>query len=135
MSDSKKSKKIILPPRSKTPSYKRSDVVVLPDLQSILEDASSIISIELEKFKRRSATGTAGMDPESARVFQGYVKAAIDLSKEARERDKEFEGEEMSDQELLDTFLQGMSQDEVVRLLQDTLNKKQEETNKEPEGE
>lgn len=132
--NSKKSsgKKIILPPRSKTPSYKRSDVVVLPDLQSMLEDASSVISTELAKYKRRSEISTAGMDPETARVFQGYVKAAIDLSKEARERDKEFSDADVSDKELLDSFLDSMPQEDIVRLLQDKINSK---TNKEPTNE
>ena len=126
MSESKKktSKKIILPPRHKTPTYKRSDVILLPELQSVLDDAASIVSAELAKLRHRSEVGSIPMDLDTARVFQGYVKSAIDLSKEARERDKGFEEEEISDKELLDAFLDNMSKEEMVRLLQDKINDK-----------
>jgi len=128
-----KSKKIILPPRSKTPTYKRSDVVLLPDLQGILEDAASIVSTELAKFKRRAETASAGLDIDAAKTFQGYVKSAIDLSREARERDKESDVEDVSDSELLNMYLSNLPKEEVVRLLQDTINDKSKDKKEAPD--
>jgi hypothetical protein len=123
MSDKQKSKKIILPPKSKTPSYKKSDIVLLPELEAVLTDAASIVSTELAKLRRRSEIGSTPMDNESARVLQGYIKSAIDLSKENRERDKESNTDNLSDTEVLNMFLENLPKEEVVRLLQDTLNK------------
>lgn len=126
-SKKRKSKKLILPPKRTTPTYKKSDIIILPELQEVLDDAASIVQTELAKLRRRSEVGSIPMDLDTARVLQGYIKSAIDLSKEARERDKDSDADDMSDREVLEMFLSNMPKSEVVRLLQDTVNDKENE--------
>lgn len=126
MSEKPKSKRILLPPTRQKNIVSKSSVVLLPELSHVLDDACHIVGTELAKMKRRSEVSSSPMDPETARLFQGYVKAAVDLSKETRERDKEDESGDFSDKELLDMFLDSMPKEEVVRLLQDKINGKAE---------
>lgn len=123
------SKKIKLPPQRRTPDIKPTDVVLLPELQNVLDDAASTVSLEIAKLKRRAQVGTAPFDGETARVLQGYIKAAVDLSREYRERDKNIDHDELSDEELLDTFLDNLTQEEVHELLHKKLREKAEANN------
>jgi len=128
-----KKRKITLPPEKKSPNINPRDVVVLPELQSVLDDAASIINMELSKIKSRVYTASNALDPDTARLVQGYVKAVVDLSREHRERDKQYETDDLSDSDLLNMFLENMSKEEVAKLLQDTINKKSDQGKKDEE--
>lgn len=128
-------RKLTLPPQRKTPDIKPREVVLLPELQAVLDDAAATVSLELAKLRRRSQTGSAPMDLETARVLQGYVKSAVDLSREYRERDKLEDHDGLSDEELLDTFLDNLPKEEVYKLLQKKLNEKSKPDSDPQDGE
>lgn len=126
MTNKSSKKKTYLPTIKPRAKVDRPSTILLPELSAILDDAAHIVGVELAKMRRRAELSSAPMDPETARLFQGYVKNAIDLSKETRERDKDDESGDFEDRELLDMFLESMPKEEVVRLLQDKINNKTE---------
>jgi hypothetical protein len=90
------------------------DVIKVPAVENMLDDALTVIALELAKYKRNVHVGRS-LDLKEARVLQGYVKALVELSKENRERAKDEDGSELSDVELMK---------EMIKSLPDSSDKK-----------
>jgi hypothetical protein len=91
-------KRRIIPPKSK---IEASNIVLMPNVQSLLSDALMVIQTEVARFSGKARKGIS-LDLREARVLQGYIKALVELSKEAREREKNTDLSEMTPEELLE---------------------------------
>lgn len=65
----------------------------------IIDDGLQVISLEMTKFLTKVKRGSS-LDLKEARVLQGYMKCMVELSKEARERDRSSDLNALSDQEV-----------------------------------
>lgn len=102
MSDNETKRRIIVSP-SRALSHQGSTLIVPADVNTLLEDALSVIATEIVKFKAKANKGQS-LELSEARVLQGYIKALVELSKEARERQDEADLVNMSDEELMSYF-------------------------------
>lgn len=87
----------------KTSAIKRLDagnILLVPSVDNLLGDILSIMEIEIVRFRTKVRQGKA-LELKEARILQGYAKSLVELSKEARERDKAQDWEGMSDEQLL----------------------------------
>ena len=91
-------KKIILP--KKTNQVQQSEVVVIPTIERLLEDALSIIGCELAQYKSKSRRGIT-LDLKEARIVQGYVDSLTKAQKESREQARAHDLSDLSNEELL----------------------------------
>ncbi len=91
-------KKIILP--KKTNQVQQSEVVVVPTIERLLEDALSIIGCELAQYKTKSKRGVT-LDLKEARIVQGYVDSLTKAQKESREQARAHDLSDLSNEELL----------------------------------
>src|SRR5690242_2484931 len=76
----------------------------IPEPDTLIADILNIFQKEITQFANKSRNGIlAGknLSPEDARVLQGYAKQLVELSKEARERQKAEDLSKMTDAELL----------------------------------
>lgn len=89
-------KKIYMPARR----GEISDLVVRPSVPHLIDDALSIISTEILQFKNIVNRGKS-LDLKQAKVLQGYIRALVELSEEARKRDDETDLSNMSDEDLI----------------------------------
>lgn len=89
-------KRRIVPEKSK---IEPSNIVLMPNVQSLLSDALMVIQVEVARFSGKARKGVA-LDLRESRVLQGYIKALVELSKEAREREKNVDMDEMSPEQL-----------------------------------
>jgi hypothetical protein len=60
-----------------------------------------IVEKELIRFRHKTSTQNRPLDLKESRVLQGYLKTLVDLSKEQRDRVKEFDFDEMDTDELI----------------------------------
>jgi hypothetical protein len=82
---------------------KPSNVLVVPEANTLIADALRIIQNQLTQIAAQSNKAisqgkTLGL--AEARVLQGYIKALVELSKEERERSKSDDLSKLSDEEL-----------------------------------
>lgn len=91
-------RRIVLP--HKQPKIKEDNVISIDTVNSVLEDAIRVISLEMVKFRGKVNQGYS-LSPAEARVFQGYIKSMVDLSKEARERERSDDLSKLSDEEVV----------------------------------
>lgn len=102
--DTPRSPRRLLPPQPKTiltatPAGRH--VTLSNDVNGLLDDALSVIAMEIIKYKAKTNKGQS-LDLSEARVLQGYIKSLVELSKESRERDDASDYANMSDSELFE---------------------------------
>ena len=90
---SENNKKFIIPRKNPEP------VSIHTDVNTTLDDALSVITTEIIKFKSKVNKGLS-LNLQEARVLQGYIKSLVDLSKESRERNDSMDLASMSDTEI-----------------------------------
>lgn len=103
----------LLPPRRTR--ITQSDVVVVPTLERLVDDALSVIGSELAYYRAKTKRG-ANLDLKEARALQGYVEALVKLTKEAREQSRAQDLSTLSNEELLQLasqLVQGKSQGKI----------------------
>lgn len=88
---------------------KINNISVLPSTEGMISDALSVIQTEIVKFASKTKKGQS-LDLSEARVLQGYIKCLVDLSREHRERDKETDLSNLSDEDLA-TMVKGLLKD------------------------
>ena len=110
---------------SSVPQNKSQSLVVIPSTDVLIEDANTVISYELLRYRAISSRGKQ-LNPQEARVFQGFIKSLVELSKEEREREKLKDYSSMSDLELLSTVADNLSYDEFLEFVKIILKKKKE---------
>lgn len=77
-----------------------STPMVIPELTGLLHDSLRIIAKELDRYRTITENEKPLAAPE-ARVVQGYMDTLIKLSKEARERARDQDLSELTDEEVL----------------------------------
>jgi hypothetical protein len=73
----------------------RRSPIVLPNIESMLEDALSTVRDEILRYKTKVARGQP-LNAMEAKVMQGYIKSLVELSKEDRERQKDADLSDLS---------------------------------------
>lgn len=97
----KKPGKILLPPYASNRTVAERGVTIMtPDVDTLIDDATNIIALELSKISGRQKKGLS-LGIQDARVLQGYIKALVELSKESRERFNDKDLAKMTDEELM----------------------------------
>lgn len=94
----KPKRRIVLP--EKKNQVKPAEVVVVPTLNSLMNDAMSIIGSELSRYRSKTAKGVS-LDLKEARVIANYMDTLTRASKEAREQARAEDLSELSNEELL----------------------------------
>ena len=93
-------------PMGKSPIHRvEANIILAPDVNTLLGDALSVIASEILRFKHKSDQNKA-LDLAESRVLQGYIKSLTDLSRESRERENDMDLANASDEELLKTVEQ-----------------------------
>lgn len=75
------------PPARRIVSLADTKIVQVPEAETMIGDALSIINLELLKFHATVKRGVS-LSSEEGRLLNNYIKSLVELSKEARERDK-----------------------------------------------
>lgn len=98
------SKKIIVP-QKRSNELLLDSVVDGPTMDRLIKDAMNIVEKELVRLRHKTSVSDRALDLKEARILQGYLKTLVDLSKEQRDRVKDFDFEQMDTDELI-TLLQ-----------------------------
>jgi len=93
MTEKKDTKRRLIKPQ------KTEVVQVVPGVDALMNDALSIISSELSKYKSKSVRGIT-LDLKEARVVQGYIESLAKLKKEEREAARQHDLSNLTDEEL-----------------------------------
>jgi len=80
--------------------------MVTPSTDALIADAFQVIQSEIVKFANKTRQGKS-LDLAEARVLQGYLKCLVEISREGRERDKETDLSNLTNEELA-TLVQGL---------------------------
>ena len=72
-----------------------------PQLNTLINDALSIIGAELSLYSSKTKKGLQ-LDLKEARAVQGYMDSLVKMSKEAREAQKPEHLEHLSDEQLVE---------------------------------
>ena len=99
LSEGRKPRRTIVPPKP-NPAHISSEAMIIPHLDSLLNDSLVIIGTELSRYRAKTARG-ASLELKEARALQGYMDTLVKLSKESREQAKYEDFANMSDEELL----------------------------------
>jgi hypothetical protein len=81
-----------------------------PDIQKMVENGLSIISMELAQYKAKASKGK-NLDLREARVVNSYIETLAKIAREAREAQKP-------------ELLQNLTDEQLLQLVSDSLNKK-----------
>ena len=111
--------KIILP----KPKPKSAIATQLEDslgLDMLIKDALHIVEAELVRFRAKTKNQRS-LDLKEARVLQGYLKTLVELSREQRDRAKDFD-------------FASMEVDELLELMKVLIEKKRQTGNPSPSG-
>lgn len=73
---------------------------ILPNVQDLLNDALEIVQMEITKIRTKVRRGQS-LDSRETKMLQGYIKSLVELSKEDRERMRDLDLSDLSDEELL----------------------------------
>lgn len=92
-------RRIVVPKREPQAIVSQTNTLV-PDVGTLLQDALSVISTEILKFKFKTAKGES-LGLSEARVLQGYIKSLVELSKEKRDMEERMDLANMTNEELL----------------------------------
>lgn len=86
------------------PDIKRGQASVksVKPVEHVAADAIDTISNEISRLRNRSYT--KGLDLKEARVLSQLVDSVVKLSREERERTKEYDPSQLSEEELLKEF-------------------------------
>jgi len=87
-------------PKRKLVKLQESDVTVVPQVDTLITDALSIIGAELAHYRSKTKKGI-NLDMKEARIVQSYVEALVKLNKEARETARQEDLSNLSNEELL----------------------------------
>lgn len=85
------------------PQFNSDNIVALPSVERLISDALSVISSDIVRFKKK-VSADRSLELGEARVLQGHIRALVELSREAREREKTKDLSNMSDEELLEAI-------------------------------
>jgi len=99
MTEEKKPRRRIVMPQ-KTNQVKPEDITVVPTLNSLMNDALSIIGAELAQYRQKTSKGIT-LDLKEARVIANYMDTLTRASKESREQARAEDLSELSNEELL----------------------------------
>ena len=94
--ESKKKPEILMPEKR----ISRPNIVVSTGVEDLINDAISVIAIEISRYSGRVQKGITLTLAES-RIVQGYIKALCELSKERREQESHQDLSNMNDEQLL----------------------------------
>lgn len=94
----KPKRRIILP--KKTNQVEIKDIVVIPTLNSLMNDALAIIGAELSQYRSKTKRGVT-LDLKEARVIANYMDTLTRASKESREQARAEDLADLSNEELL----------------------------------
>jgi hypothetical protein len=94
MTEKKDTKRKLIRPQS------TEIIQVTPTADTLMNDALSIISAELSKYRTKCVRGVH-LDPKEARIVQGYIESLAKLKKEEREAARAHDLSNLSDEELL----------------------------------
>lgn len=83
----------------KRPDTYASATTVIPNIDTLMNDALSIIASELHKYRHKTS-GTSVLDLKEARALQGYMETLVKLSKENREQARADDLANLTDEEL-----------------------------------
>lgn len=72
---------------------------LMPNVHDLLNDALEIVQIEITKIRTKVRSGR-GLDSRETKVLQGYIKSLVELSKEDRERMRDMDLSDFTDDEL-----------------------------------
>lgn len=78
----------------------QSQVSLVPDAPTLIDDALSVIATEIVKFKAKVGTGKS-LDLGEARVLQGYIRSLVELCREQREREDSMDLASKTDAEIV----------------------------------
>ncbi len=116
---SEKRKRIIAPPQRG-----RTEIILIPAVENILGDITSLISQEVYRLVHKSRNGTS-LEIAEAKVLQGYIRSLVELSKESRDRD-EGAMSNMSTIDLLTMVTDDLTHDEFLDFAKIILKKKKQ---------
>lgn len=71
----------------------------MPNVHDLLNDALEIVQIEIIKIRTKVRSGRS-LDSRETKVLQGYIKSLVELSKEDRERMRDMDLSDFTDDEL-----------------------------------
>jgi hypothetical protein len=77
------------------------DTVLVPDVQSAMTNAVTIIANELARYCSKTTRGVT-LDLKEARIVKEYIAALVSLSKEAREAAKQEDLSNLTNEEILE---------------------------------
>jgi hypothetical protein len=81
-------------------SNNRDNPTIYPSVDAMVADALSVVETEILKYKSKVKQGRS-LEPNEAKILQGYIKSLVDLSREDRERAKESDLSKLSTEELV----------------------------------
>lgn len=84
----------------KHPQANQAGIVRVAAAENLISDALCIIEAEIQKYKHKTNSGR-GLDLAEARVLHGHIKSLVELSREARERQKADDPSGFSTEELI----------------------------------
>jgi len=118
MTDSKpkKRRRIVLPEK-----YNQADpaeTVVVPTINTLMNDALAIIGSELAVYRSKSSRGVT-LDLKEARVIANYLDTLTRASKESREQARAEDLADLTDEELVQLAAQLGKVPEVKKVKQD----------------
>ena len=87
------------PPERRVITKEKAEIVI-PSVDTILNDAMTIISSELAHYRGKVRQGHT-LEASEARIVREYVKALVELSKEAREAARSEDLSKLTNEELL----------------------------------
>ena len=96
--DKTEPKRIILPPKKRRVSLETSSII--PATELLLHDAKAIIGAELAHYRSKAVRGVT-LDPNEARIVQGYLESLVKIQREEREMAEAQDLSTLSDTELL----------------------------------
>lgn len=80
--------------------YKAGNAIAFPSVDSMVADALQVVQTEILKFKSKVHQGRS-LDVKEAKILQGYIKSLVELSREDRERARDADLSDVSDEELV----------------------------------
>lgn len=89
-----------MPPKNRTAPIV-NNITETANMDALIKDALTIVEKELVRFRHKTGVQDRALDLKEARVLQGYLKTLVDLSREQRDRVKDFDFEEMDTEELI----------------------------------
>lgn len=90
-------------PTLENPQYKTvsaNQIKIVPDRAVVLEDMLKVAWCEVGRLKKKQEAGLS-LDSKEVRMLTGLIDAVTKLSKEQRDQDKEWQPEDLSDEEAL----------------------------------